>query len=650
MRNRLGITALALCAALAGHFPAVAQDIVLFNGKIVTVDDRFTIAQAVAIKGQRIVAVGRNADMLKLKETGTRMIDLRRRTVIPGLIDNHAHFIRAPEHDELRFDGVTSRKRALAMLAERVRTARPGEWIVTLGGWSEEQFIDDPRGFSLEELDRIAPANPVVLQAVYDHSQLNSAALKAAGIDANTPDPRGGKIEKDATGQPTGLVRNAGGVALVASKIPLPDDEQWLANIRKLIAELNGMGLTAWYDAGGRGVSAKHYERYRALAERGELNARAFWTTIRQPATPEQVDKVLAEIAEQKPFQGTDYFDNIGWGESVYLPATTTLLRPGFDAKPEDMREVRRIAQAVAGHGMMLNAHAEMTPAIDAYLEQYEAINRENPIKGLRWVFSHLDQVSDAQLERMKRLDIYAGLHSRPLIQGALMHKAHGERAWDMPPLSARPGERHRLGAGVGRDRGDAFEPVLYARLCGDRTHGGGAQGEPADNHARGGAHCAHAKQRLVHLSGKQSGFDPAGQVRGSRRPRPRLPDHSRRADQGHQAGDDDCGWQDRLSAMRHGDLLEISQASDGAWVVREISAFALKADALAVEGERHSRRASPDPFRSPLRAASARGQPEPSSFARSIARWLAPAPRAADWCPADIRRSSGRRRASSGW
>ena len=435
MRNRPGIAALAFCAALAGHFPAAAQDIVLFNGKVVTVDDRFTIAQAIAVKGQRIVAVGKDADVLKLKDTRTKVIDLRQRTVIPGLIDNHAHFIRAPEHDELRFDGVTSRKQALAMLAERVRAARPGEWIVTLGGWSEEQFSDDPRGFPREELDRIAPKNPVVLQAIYDHSQLNTAALAAAGIDANTPDPRGGTIEKDASGQPTGLVRNASAVAFVASKIPLPDDGQWVANIRKVVAELNAMGLTAWYDAGGRGVNAKHYERYRALADQGELNARAFWSAIRQPATPEQVDKVLAEIAQQKPFQGTDFLDNIGWGESVYMPATTTLLRPGFDARPEDMQQVRRIAQAVAERGMMLNAHVAMTAAIDAYLNEYEAINKDHPIKGLRWVFSHLDQVDDAQLERMKRLGLYAGLHSRPLIQGALMHKAHGERAWDMPPF-----------------------------------------------------------------------------------------------------------------------------------------------------------------------------------------------------------------------
>lgn len=410
-------------------------DTILLNGKIVTVDGRFTIAQALAIRGQRIVAVGNNADILELQGRGTKVIDLKRRTVIPGLIDNHAHFIRAPEHDELRLDGVTSHRQALAMLAERVRTARAGEWIVTLGGWSEDQFTDESRGFSIEELDPVAAENPVVLQAVYNQSYLNSAALKAAGIDAATPDPRGGKIEKDASGNPTGVVRGAGGVAFVAARIPLPDREHWLANVRKYVAGLNAMGITAWYDAGGRGVSDKHYDAYQTLADRGELNARVFWTTIRQPATPAEVDKVLAEIQQHTPFQGNDIFDNIGWGESVYLPATTNLVRNDFTVRPEDMHEVRRIAQAVAEGGMFLNAHVEMENAIDAYLDEYEAVNKVEPIKGLRWAFSHLDQVTDAQLARMKRLGMYAGLHSRPLIQGALMHKVHGDRAWDMPPF-----------------------------------------------------------------------------------------------------------------------------------------------------------------------------------------------------------------------
>src|SRR5262249_10583026 len=158
------------------------------------------------------------------------------------------------------------------------------------------------------ELDRVAPDHPVVLQAVYNHSYLNSAALKAAGIDERTNDPPGGRIEKDAAGKPTGLIRGPGGVAFIAAKIPLKDQEAWLANTRQLVAYLNALGIPAWSDAGGRGMSAKHYQPYRYLAEKGELNARVFWLTIRQPGTPEQVDGVLAEIPQQKPFQGGDYF------------------------------------------------------------------------------------------------------------------------------------------------------------------------------------------------------------------------------------------------------------------------------------------------------------------------------------------------------
>ena len=168
---------------------AQTPDMVLVNGKIVTVDDRFTIAQALAISGDRILKVGTTAEIQALKGPQTRVIDLAGRTVIPGLIDNHAHWVRAAEHDELRFDGVTSRQQALKMLTERVRNTPAGEWIVVLGGWSEEQFTDEPRGFPLEELDRIAPNNPVVLQAVYNHSYLNSVALVAAKIDASTPGP-----------------------------------------------------------------------------------------------------------------------------------------------------------------------------------------------------------------------------------------------------------------------------------------------------------------------------------------------------------------------------------------------------------------------------------------------------------------------------
>jgi predicted amidohydrolase YtcJ len=204
-------------------FTQEAADLLLTNGKIVTVDDRFTIAQALAVKGSRIVAVGSTAEIDKLKGPQSKIIDLAGRTVIPGLIDNHAHWIRAAEHDEVRFDGVTSRARALKLLADRVARTPPGEWIAVLGGWSEEQFNDSQQRFTRTELDAIAPNNPVALQSVYNHTVLNTVGLKAAAIDAATADPPGGKIERADNGQPTGLFTGAGAVAFIAAKIPLKD-------------------------------------------------------------------------------------------------------------------------------------------------------------------------------------------------------------------------------------------------------------------------------------------------------------------------------------------------------------------------------------------------------------------------------------------
>jgi predicted amidohydrolase YtcJ len=415
--------------------PAHAIDTILVNGKIITVDDRFAIVQALAIKDRRIVAAGSNAEVQKLATATTRVIDVKGRTVIPGLIDNHSHWVRAAEHDELRLDGVTSRKQALKLLAERIARAKPGEWVVSLGGWSEEQFLDDARGFPLAELDQMAPNNPVVLQAIYRHSYLNSAALKAANIDETTPNPPGGVIEKDANGKLTGVVREAGGVAFVAAKVPLKARDAWLDNTRKLVTYLNSMGITAWGDAGGRGMGAAHYEPYKVLADRDELNVRVFWTVIRQPSTVEQADKVVAEIGTFKPFQGNEYFENIGWGESVYSQATTQLLRVQKAVSPEPLAQMKRIAAALAARGVYLNSHVEMNGPINQFLEAYEEIQKINPIKGLRWSFSHLDQIDEPQLQRMKRLGMTAQIHSRPLIQGVLMHKVHGEAAWDMPPF-----------------------------------------------------------------------------------------------------------------------------------------------------------------------------------------------------------------------
>ena len=144
---------------------------------------------------------------------------------------------------------------------------------------------------------------------------------------------------------------------------------------------------------------------------------------------------MLPEIQALKPFQGNDYFDHVGWGETVYAPVTTQLLRKASNLKADDFAQARRIALALAERGIYLNAHVEMTDAIDAFLDMYESINRERPIKGLRWSFSHLDQVTPLQLDRMKRLGMNAQIHTRPLIQGVLMERIHGDKARTMPPF-----------------------------------------------------------------------------------------------------------------------------------------------------------------------------------------------------------------------
>jgi predicted amidohydrolase YtcJ len=164
---------LTLIVAFAASMPVLAQpaavDAIFTNGKIVTVDEQFRIAEAVAVSGDRIVAVGTAADIGALAGTDTTTTDLGGRTVIPGLIDNHLHLLRAGLTwlQDVRLDGIESRAGALARLRARAERIPDGEWVFTLGGWMPDQFADDSSPFTLEELDRLIPDHPVLLQSGY---------------------------------------------------------------------------------------------------------------------------------------------------------------------------------------------------------------------------------------------------------------------------------------------------------------------------------------------------------------------------------------------------------------------------------------------------------------------------------------------------
>ena len=428
----------AVAAAWSNAAPAqTAADTVLLGGKIVTVDDRFTIAEALAVKGERIVAVGSTADIEKLKGPATRVVDLNGRTVIPGLIDNHAHFMRAAEywHREVRLDGVTSHKEALNLIKEKVGQSNPGEWVVVLGGWSEEQFTDEPRGFTKTELDAIAPNNPVALQLFYFRVYANSAALKAMGIEPTTPDPSGIKIEKDDKGQLTGALNGGPAIGLLRAKLGEVARDKAVENARLLMHDLNKMGITAFQDQGGTGVKAIHIEAFRIARDSGQMTVRSFYNYYEEPRSAADVDNLIGRMAQIKPFQGDDWFDLTGYGETLYFPLHDALLVKAANPSAEALQLWQRLGVALAKNSIHLNVHAQLRGSIEGFLTAMEAINRERPIKGLRWTFSHLDQAQPQDLERMKRLNVYAQIHSRPTIQGALMIRVHGDLTYDMPPL-----------------------------------------------------------------------------------------------------------------------------------------------------------------------------------------------------------------------
>ena len=408
--TRIILTALVAAAILTAQPPA--PDLILSNGKVVTVDDRFTIAQAVAIQSDRIVAVGTNQEIGRLAGANTRRIDLRGRTVLPGLIDNHMHLLRAATTwlRETRFDGVVSRKTAIEMLRARAKTIGPGEWVYNIGGWTHQQFVDDPKPFTREELDKILPDNPVALQESYYQVDLNSRALDILKIEANAPDPQGfqpGWIIRGASGKPTGIVRgDIAGTRAVSSKLPRVTPDQLEASSLALVGDMNRAGLTA---VGVPGCDRDVLDIFQKWKAQGKLNVRVFCIDGAAAATPEQVDRSLKQIAQTKLFQGDSYIDNIFFGESVYGPLHDPMFQLKSNPKPEQLEQWRRMAMGIAAAGLPLHVHAELHDTIDAFLDQIEAVNKEHPIKNLRWELAHVNQINESQIERMKKLGMYAG-------------------------------------------------------------------------------------------------------------------------------------------------------------------------------------------------------------------------------------------------
>jgi predicted amidohydrolase YtcJ len=479
---RRGTIIFALLLSIAGanslvHAQQQAADLVLSNGKIITVDERFAIAQAVAIKGTRIIAVGSNREIARFVGPSTRKIDLKGRSVIPGLIDNHMHLLRAGQtwQLEVRLDGVESRKQALGMLENRAKALGPGQWVYNIGGWTTDQFADDKKPFTREELDRIAPNNPVAIQESYYATFLNSRGLQELGIKDKAPDPPDlpkGAVLRDSAGRPTGMIKgDMPAVRPIAGKMPRVSDDKIEASSLELIQDMNRAGLTSF---GVPGCDPTLLRMYQGWAGRNQLNVRVFCIDGFGAGTPEQADKILPQISQIKLFQGDDMVDSIFYGESVYGPLHDPMFLLKSDPKPDQLVQWRRIATEIAKARLPLHVHASLENTIDAFLDQIEAINKEYPIKNLRWVLAHDTQLNAAELERMKRLGLYAAIHPWAVINGGILHEIYGDRAYDMPALGTIQNSGILWGFGTDGSAANQYRPftTLWFAVTGKMVGG----------------------------------------------------------------------------------------------------------------------------------------------------------------------------------
>jgi len=401
--------------------------LVIQNGRIVTVDEAKPEVRAMAIRGEAVAALGTEADIRPFVGPSTRVIDLRGALAIPGIIESHGHFQGIGQAKlGLELMPTTSWDEIVAMVAEAVRRAKPGEWIVGRG-WHQEKWTKRPEphveGFPTHaSLDRVSPENPVVLTHASGHATFaNAKAMALAGVTKATPNPPGGEILKDAAGDPTGLFRETASGLLgraeraAREKMTPAELEAEARRIIQLAAdECLKKGVTSFHDAG---VSFRTVDLYKQIAQEGRLGVRLYVMVREGNAS------LAANLARYR---------TVGFaGNRVTLrtikvsidgalgPRGAWLLEPyadlptstGLNTTPMDA--ARETARLALQHGYQLAIHAIGDRANRELLNLYEAAFKGVPdAASLRWRDEHAQHLSLADIPR------FAALGVIPAMQG----------------------------------------------------------------------------------------------------------------------------------------------------------------------------------------------------------------------------------------
>ncbi len=392
-------------------------DLVLVNGKVITVDPGDTIAQAVAVTGGRIVAVGTTEAIRARAGSATQVIDLGGRTVTPGLIDTHVHFteVDALFSIDLSDIGIKNMADVLAKVAAQVAKTKPGEWVLG-DGWDEGKLAER-RHITAADLDTVSPNNPVWLGNTTGHYGVgNTYALKIAEIRKGTPDPPAGTIVHEADGDPNGVVLESA-QNLITRHVPPFTRDQQKAGLVKMIQDFNAEGMTAAKDPG---MSELKWTLYNELLKEGKLDVRVFalWAGPRRldqaaavqarvnanPRPPESLGDGLLFSGGVKMYMDGSGGARTAWMHDDWNKNLTDVDQgnPGYPATPPD--EYRTMAKNFHNAGVHVSTHAIGDKAIDWVVDTYAQALAAKPTKGLRHGLIHANTPTDRANDEIARL------------------------------------------------------------------------------------------------------------------------------------------------------------------------------------------------------------------------------------------------------
>jgi predicted amidohydrolase YtcJ len=412
-----------LLAAAALLITAIARaqsspELILFHGRVITVDSRDSTAEALAIRDGRIVAVGTDREILRLAGTATRRIDLRGRTATPGLIDSHAHIADAGV--EQLYHVHLADAPSIAEVVRRVRMGlaglKPGEWLQG-DGWDEGKLAER-RYVLAADLDRISPLNPVWLMHTTGHYGVaNSQALRLAKISADSHDPPAGTIDRDAGGKPSGVLKESA-MDSVLALIPPPTPRQQREGILKSIDDLHREGITAVKDPS---IGAPVWEAYRELLNENKLtehvcvlwyagstlaSARAALALIQaQPKPPASLGDGLLLSCGAKIFMDGSGGARTAWVNQEWHKNSTDIDQGNFGYPSTEPEVYRRMVRLFHQAGVHVGTHAVGDRAIDWVVDTYAQVLSETPTQGLRHSIIHANIPSDHAIETMAALE-----------------------------------------------------------------------------------------------------------------------------------------------------------------------------------------------------------------------------------------------------